>query len=255
MIARSPTTAHPAARIADDPLEPWRGAPGAVVLISDVACPWATVITVRLRAARARCGLVDRVSVIHLAHPLELVHERVLARRVIDAEIPLCAAAAPDFGWSLWQGRLDEYPASSLLAVEAVQAARRQSEVAAEELDLALRSALFVESRCITARHEVLRAAACCPALDAGQLARDLDTGVARGAVMRQSAVARAMVGACTGYVIAPDGSGGCNPGITTAWIGADLPRGVPVLTHDAPEAYDGLVAAAAASSPEPNLA
>ena len=182
------------------PPEPFGGAPGTLVVFSDIACPWSTVVVLRLREARAARGGTAAPPILHLAHPLELLHRKPLARRVIDAEIPGCAPATPHFGWSLWQGRLDEYPVSSLPAVEAVQAARRQSEAAAEELDFALRRALFVESRCITLRHEVLRAAARCPLVDVERLAGDLDTGAARPAVSRQSQAAMAGVATCSGY-------------------------------------------------------
>jgi len=228
------------------PSEPIHGAPGALVLFSDVACPWATVMVLRLRAARRDLGLEGTVPLIHLAHPLELVHERPLPRRIIDAEIPACAAVTPGFGWSLWQGRLDEFPVTSLLAVEAVQAARRQSETAAEELDLALRRALFVASRCIAVRHEVLAAAATCAAVDVDRLAGDLDDGVGRAAMSRQARFAREVAGPCTGYLVTPDGSGSCNPGVTSRWLGPDVPRGVPVVDHDDPTIFRELVAAAA---------
>ncbi|GEM_PF-859497 len=228
---------------ASDPPEPLAGRSGALVLFSDVACPWATVAVLRLRAARESLGLTTSLPIIHLAHPLELWFERPLARRVIDAEIPVCAAATPGFGWSLWQGRLDEYPVSSVLALEAVQAARRQSERAAEELDLALRTALFVRSRCISLRHEVLDVTRWCPSLDAARLAADLDAGVARSAVTRQGLAARDGAAPCTGYVVLPDGTGVCNPGVTTAWLGPSLPRGVPVLEHDDPDIYLDVVA------------
>ena len=223
------------ADVVDAPAEPLAGLPGALVVLSDVACPWATVVVLRLREARLRLG-VD-LDVVHLAHGIELWTGRPLARRVIDAEIPLCASVTPRFGWSLWQGRLDEWPTSSLLAMEAVQAARRQSERTAEALDLALRRALFVESRCITTRHEVLRAAETCDEVDVDRLAGDLDTGVARAAVIRQSAAARAGAATCSGYVVLPDGSGACAPGITTSWLGPSPPRGSPVLTLDDPVA------------------
>ncbi len=237
-----------------DPPEPADGTAGALVLFSDVACPWATVVVLRLRQARARLGRpvtarAARLPIIHLAHPLELFHRRPLSRRVIDAEIPLCAAAAPDLGWSLWQGRLDEYPISSLLAVEAVQAARRQSELAAEQLDLALRTALFVRSRCITLRHEIIDAAGTCPSIDVPLLARDLDRGTARRAVTRQAAVAQVRTSGCTGYLVLPDGSGRCNPAVETTWLGPSLPRGVPQLVRDDPSVYDRLVARAAATA------
>ncbi len=224
------------------PPEPFGGAPGTLVVFSDIACPWSTVVVLRLREARAARGGTAAPPILHLAHPLELLHRKPLARRVIDAEIPGCAAATPHFGWSLWQGRLDEYPVSSLPAVEAVQAARRQSEAAAEELDFALRRALFVESRCITLRHEVLRAAARCPLVDVERLAGDLDTGAARPAVSRQSQAAMAGAATCSGYVVAPDGSGLCNPGVRTRWLGPTLPAGVPVVVADDPVRYGDLV-------------
>jgi predicted DsbA family dithiol-disulfide isomerase len=238
--------ADPVTADAPVPPEPFAGAPGALVLFSDVACPWATVVVLRLRAARAALGCEATVPIIHLAHPLELLHRHALPRRIVDAEIPACAAATPDFGWSLWQGRLDEYPASSLLAVEAVQAARRQSESAAEELDLALRRALFVRSRCISLRHEVLDAADTCPALDLDRLTDDLDHGVARGALTRQAAAARAGAATCSGDVVTPDGAGWCNPGIVTSWLGQGPPRGVAVLVRDDPDVCLELVAHAA---------
>ncbi len=231
-----------------DPPEPLTGQPGTLVLFSDIACPWATVVVLRLRDARAALGLDGTLPILHLAHPLELLHEQPLTRRVIDAEIPICAAATPGFGWSLWQGRLDEYPTSSLLAVEAVQAARRQSEAAAEELDLALRTALFVRSRCITLRHEILAAAQRCPALDVDRLQHDLDHGVARAAVTRQGAAARAGAASCTGEVVLPDGTAHCNPGVQSDWLGPRLPRGVPVVQRDDPAVYRRLVASAAGS-------
>jgi predicted DsbA family dithiol-disulfide isomerase len=238
--------ADPVPADAPAPPEPLAGTPGALVLFGDVACPWATVVVLRLRAARAALGCDSEVAVIHLAHPMELLHRSALARRIVDAEIPTCAATTPDFGWSLWQGRLDEYPVSSLLAVEAVQAARRQSETAAEELDLALRRALFVRSRCISLRHEILDAAGTCPEVDLDRLTSDLDHGVARGAVMRQAAAARAGAATCSGEVVTPDGTRWCNPGVTTSWLGQGPPRGAPMLVREDPDVYLELVTHAA---------
>ena len=233
------------------PPEPVRGRHGALVLYSDVACPWATVMVLRLRAARAGLGLsADQLPVVHLAHPLELLYGGPLQRVIVDAEIPACAASAPGIDWSLWQGRLDEYPVSSLPACEAVQAARRQSEAVAEELDLALRTALFADSRCITLRREILRAAETCPALDGDRLRADLDRGVARAAMMRQAATARPEADYCTGYLVLPDATGHCNPGVVVDWQGPPLPRGTPTVRADDPTVIDGLVAQAAATAP-----
>lgn len=216
-----------------------------LVVYSDVLCPWATVVVLRLSEARARAGMVDELPITHRALPLELLLERPVARRVVDAEIPLCAALTPEFGWSLWQGRPDEYPVTSLLAAEAIQAAAAQSTRAAEQLDLALRRAFFAGSRCISMRHEILSAAAACPDVDVDRLAGDLDTGTFRAAVTADFRAARADGIPCSGTVVLPDGTAVCNPGTATAWIGGRMPRGTPVLVADDPSEYDRLVTSA----------
>lgn len=234
-----------------DPPEPLAGSPRALVVFSNIACPWATVVVLRLREAREDLALIRELPIVHLAHPLEVEHDHALSRRIIDAEVSACATRTPGFGWSLWQGRLDEYPVSSLLAVEAVQAARRQSETAAEELDLELRAAFFVDSRCITLRHEVLAAADRCPTVDVARLEHDLDRRVARAAVTRQSRAAREGAAICSGYVVLPDGRGWCNPGVDTSWIGPPMPGGTPRVERDDPSTYHELVRTAA-GNPDP---
>jgi predicted DsbA family dithiol-disulfide isomerase len=219
-----------------------------LVVFSDVVCPWGTVIVLRLHAARARAGADDELALVHRAFPLELQLERPIARRVVDAEIPLCASLTPDFGWSLWQGRPEEYPVTSLLALEAVRAAGEQSSRAAEELDLALRRAFFVDSRCIAMRHEVLAAARTCPSVDADRVAQALDTGSARASVTGDFATAQASDVPCSGTVVLPDGTMLCNPGTHTEWLGTGMPRGTPVLRSDDPAVYDRLIASALAA-------
>ena len=221
------------------PSEPLHGAPGALVFRSDVICPWSTLALIRLRKARTDLGLED-LPIIHLAHALELRFQKPIPRRIVDAEVVLCAAAESEFGWSPWFGPLDEFPVSTLLALEAVQAARTQSEAAAERLDLAPRQAYFVRSRCITMRHEVLAAARSCD-LDMPALEQALDEGRDRTAVLRQS-----REGNCSGVVVLPDGSEYCNPGVSTRWIGTALPQVVPRVVADDPSAVHQLVARAA---------
>ena len=220
-----------------------------LVVYSDVVCPWATVIVLRLHAARARADAEDELALVHRALPLELLLERPLARRVVDAEIPLCASLTPEFGWSLWQGRPEEYPVTSLPALEAVRAAGDQSPRAAEELDLALRRAFFAGSRCISMRHEVLAAARTRPSVDVEAIADALDGGAYRAAVTGDFAAARATGVPCSGTVVLPDGSMLCNPGTRTGWIGGEMPRGTPVLLSDDPTVYDLLIRAARTGS------
>ncbi len=213
-----------------------------LVVFSDVLCPWATVVVLRLHEARARAGADDELAIVHRALPLELLLERPVARRVVDAEIPLCASLTPEFGWSLWQGRPEEFPITSLLAAEAIQAASAQSVKAGEQLDLALRRAFFVSSRCISLRHEVLAAGRTCPDLDVDALTEALDGGRFRGSVMDDFRTARTEGIPCSGTVVLPDGTAVCNPGTRTGWIGGSMPKGTPVLIDDDPSAYDRLV-------------
>jgi predicted DsbA family dithiol-disulfide isomerase len=220
-----------------------RQAPGCLVVFSDVVCPWATVIVLRLLRARAQAGADRRLAILHRAMPLELQHERPIPRRVVDAEIPLCASLTPDFGWSVWQGRADEYPVTVLPALEAVAAAGHQSAEAGEQLDLALRRAFFTRSRCISMRHEILAVARTCDAVDVGQVADALDRGAFRGALTDDFAEARAAGVPCSGTVVLHDGTMICNPGTRVGWVGGKLPHGTPVLNGDEPEIYDKIIA------------
>jgi predicted DsbA family dithiol-disulfide isomerase len=215
---------------------------GEIVVFSDIVCPWSTVIVLRLHAARARLGAQDDLAIVHRALPLELEHERPIPRRIVDAEIPLCASLTPEFGWSLWQGRPEEYPVTVLLALEAVQAAASQSSSAGEQLDLALRRAFFADSRCISMRHEILAAARRCDAVDVALIANALDNGTFRSSVTADFSAARAGGVPCSGTVVLPDGTMVCNPGTRTAWVGGKLPRGTPILLDDQPGIYDRIV-------------
>src|SRR5438105_2068849 len=120
--------------------------PGTIVLWSDVACPWATLAVHRIREARSRLGLDNRVTIDHRAFPLELFNQRPTPKPVLEAEVGAVGQLAPDFGWQAWQADPSEWPGTVLLALEAVQAAREQSLFGAEQLDYGLRRAFFAES-------------------------------------------------------------------------------------------------------------
>jgi hypothetical protein len=217
-----------------------------LVFRSDVICPWSTVALIRPRRARAELGL-DDIPIIHLAHALELRLMAPIPRRIVDAEVVLCAAAEPGFGWSPWFGPLDQFPVSTLLALEAVQAARIQSEAAAERLDLELRQAFFVRSRCITMLNEVLSAARS-RGLDGSALEQGPRSGPRQ--ISRAPPVAGGTLQwrGCTAWVVLPDGSEHCNPGVRnrTRWIGTELPQVVPRVLSDDPSTVRELVARAA---------
>jgi predicted DsbA family dithiol-disulfide isomerase len=213
----------------------------AITVWSDIACPWATLTVWRLHARRAALGL--DVPIEHRAFPLELFNERPHRRVLLDAEIEVLAPLAPDAGWRPWWRDPSAYPVSTLLALEAVQAAKAQGPGASERLDLALRQALFRDARCIALRHEVLNAAGSA-GLDVAALASALDAGTARCAVIDDWQAAADGAAKGSPHVVA-HGLDAVNPGIEQHWEGPK-PGGRPVIDADDPGAIDDLLRRAA---------
>ena len=220
-------------------------AQGTIVVWSDIACPWATLAVHRLHVERTRLDLDEQVVLDHRAFPLELVNSRPTPRKTLAAEVPAVGALAPEFGWQVWQAPDSEWPVTTLLALEAVQAAKEQGLEASEALDLALRRALFAESRCISMRHVVLGVAQTVRAVDADALEKALDNGRARHAVMQQwhDAVDGPVNG--SPHLFLPDGTDIANPGVTLHWEGGHG-HGFPVVDRDDPSVYEQLLRTAA---------
>lgn len=212
-------------------------APGTVVVWSDIGCPWAHVAVARLHRARAALGLDDAVRFDHRPFPLELFNDRATPWRALAAEVPVLHALEPDAGWQVWKAPPWEWPVTTLPAIEAVQAAAAQSPLAAEQLDLALRRALFAESRCISLRHVLLDVAASCPAVDVPALTDALDDGRARRAVIDawRAAPDKGVQG--SPHVFAADGTAAHNPGITM-----HVADGIPIVDADDPAVCASLV-------------
>jgi predicted DsbA family dithiol-disulfide isomerase len=210
-----------------------------IVVYADIACPWAHVAVYRLHATRSRLGLEDRVRFDHRAFPLELFNERPTPRSVLDAEMPVTGGLEPDAGWRAWSAPVDEYPVSSLLALEAVQAAKEQSPHASEQLDRALRLALFKENRCISMFHVVMDVAAHTPVLDSERLRTALESGTARHLVFEQMREAKRIGVKGSPHVFLPDGSDVHNPGIEHDWICGEAGQGFPVVRRDDRSVYE----------------
>jgi predicted DsbA family dithiol-disulfide isomerase len=216
-------------------------ASGKVVVYSDIGCPWAHIAVARLHDARERLGLVDDVRFDHRAFPLEVANGRGTPWRILNAETPVTAVAEPRAGWQVWQAEPWEWPVSTLLALEAVQAAKEQSLRASETIDRALRRAFFAESRCITLRSVVLDVARECDVLDVDALESALDEGRFRKSVMQQWRAADDGEPQGSPHVFLPDGTDMLNPGIEMHWQGSHG-EGVPVIDADDPGIYDDLL-------------
>jgi predicted DsbA family dithiol-disulfide isomerase len=221
-------------------------ADGTVVVWSDIGCPWAHLAVHRLHRARRELGLGRTVRFDHRPFPLELINRRATPKPTLAAEIAVLAALEPEAGWRQWAAPDWQWPATTLPALEAVQAARLQSDTAAEQLDLGLRRAFFAESRCIALRHEILDVARGCE-LDVGALAKTIDNGAARSSVFDSwQAIERHEVDVKgSPHVFVHDGSEMHNPGLRMHWPG-DEGVGEPIIDSDDPSVYRDLVERAA---------
>lgn len=216
-------------------------APGTIVIFSDTWCAFGHLAVYRLHRARHRLGLVDQVTFDHRAFPMELLNGNPGSRPGSDSEVPSVGACDPDAGWQLWQDKDWLYPSSSLPALEAVQAAKEQGPRASEDLDLALRRAFWVESRCITNRTVIIDAAASTATVDPVALAEAMEAGRGRAAVVEQTRVSVSDAVQCSPHVFLPDGTDYPNPGLEVDWVG-DWGAGFPVIKSDNPAIYDEIV-------------
>ena len=221
-------------------------APGQIVVFTDVMCGWATVALHHLYRARADAGLDDRVTVDHRLFLLEDVNEMALNVKVIEGEKPVVGQLVEELEFKPWQRDPSEYPVTSLLANEAVQAAKEQSARAAERLDMALRLAFWRDSRCISMRHEILEVADACPEVDADALAGALDEGRARSAMMQTYQAHRDGIQGSPHFFFA-DGYDVHNPGVEMHQVGTTGAGFLVVDSHDR-SVYRGLVDRAAAT-------
>ena len=220
--------------------------PNTIVIWSDIGCPWAGLTVHRLHTTRARLGLDDVVALDHRAFPLELHNERPTPWRALTAEIPVVGDLAPEMGWTGWQRHPWEWPVSTLLALEAVQAAKEQGLHASDRLDAALRRAFYVDSRCVSLRHVVLDVAVTAD-VEVGPLKEALDSGRARPHVMEQFAASTQDAVRGSPHLFLPDGSDVHNPGVEQHW---DDALGAPVVDSDDPSVFDDILRRATTGQP-----
>jgi predicted DsbA family dithiol-disulfide isomerase len=203
---------------------------------SDIHCPWAYVCVLRLVRARDALGL--DVTLRHLYWPLELVNGRGAPRSILDAETPVLAQVEPD-DFAAWRG--PEWPSTFLPAFELVKAAEEQGPRPAEDLDLALRRAFFLEHRNLSLRTVLFEVAAKVASLDQAALRDAYDSGRTRPVVLREydEVTRRGIQGSPEVYL--PSGERVHNPGFTKQWT-----HGIPHILSEDRGAYEPLLRAAA---------
>lgn len=215
--------------------------PGVVTVYGDLACPFASLAIAGLRAARDRLGLDLKLDI--RAFPLELVNGRPHRFGVLEVEKPVLVGIAPHLGWQRWRADPTTWPASTLLPLEAVQAAKRPEVgglAASEELDSALRRALFVDSRCIAVLQVILEVAEECAGVDRTALLAAIRAGAGRAEVF--SHLDQQERGAVHGspHVFVASGRDWLNPGIDLDHAGD-----YPVIKRHDSGVYEEIVRAA----------
>jgi predicted DsbA family dithiol-disulfide isomerase len=155
-----------------------------LTMYADLACPYAYVSAYRLRQVRAEDQ--NPITIVHKSLALEYVNREPTPKPVLEQELPLLVREAPGIPYQPWQRLESEWPVTMWPAFEAVKCAERQSLEMADELDWALRMALFAQSRCISMRH-VLFEIAEDVGLEMARFADDFDRGVAKYQVLQEA--------------------------------------------------------------------
>lgn len=214
-----------------------------VTVWSDIGCPWATLALHTLHAAAERRGC--ELIIDHRAFPLELFNSQPTPKFILDAEIVAIAAQQPHLGWRLWSGPEWTYPVTTLLALEAVQAAKAPAVGglrASDELDAALRHAFYAEGRCISIPSIVLDIATSCPHVDADALAGAIARGAGRAEVYAQWEIARGPQVQGSPHLFAVGGYAVHNPGANYRWTADPREGGFPHLRGYDPSWADALL-------------
>ncbi|HEX5402922.1 MAG TPA: dithiol-disulfide isomerase [Pseudonocardiaceae bacterium] len=202
--------------------------PLVVTVWSDIGCPWASLALHVLRdRARERAM---RLLIDHRAFPLELFNAEPTPKRTLDADVAVLSEYRPELGWAGWQRPDWQYPVTTLLAMEAVQAAKDPTIgglLGSDELDEALRQAFFAESRCISLHSEILDVAAGCPHVHNEALADALAEGTHRAALHHQWRVASRPDIQGSPHLFTATGYAEHNPGVRFHRAGDE-----PVIDH-----------------------
>ncbi len=155
-----------------------------IKLYSDVHCPYAYLTTYRLRKLRGEYR--GRIVIEYKSLALEYINKRPTPKQILDNEAPILMLEEPDIPYQPWHASLTEWPVTMWPAFEAIKCAERQGAELAAELDWAIRTAFFAESRCISMRH-VLFELAERVGLDIRRFANDFDHGVTKHLVLQDA--------------------------------------------------------------------
>lgn len=158
--------------------------PVRIAMYSDVHCPYAYLSAYRLR--KLRDEYQGRIIIEHKSLALEYRNNQVTPKGVLDNETPVLMLDEADIPYQPWHQPLTAWPVTMWPAFEAIKCAERQSPELANDLDWAIRTAFFAESRCISMRY-VLFDLAEKTGVDMQRFAHDFDHGVTKHLVLQEA--------------------------------------------------------------------
>ncbi len=226
-------------RGAADPAAPSAAAPSgtnAVVVHSDLRCPWAHVAVHRLLSTVDREGMGSELLVDHRWFPLE-DDSMPTDPAAVDRKLEPVRALEPGLDWHRWADGGAEFPRDSRLPAAWVQAAKQVGPAASVALDRALRVALFAEGRDISDPEVIEAVASSVEDADVDAIRAEVESGRPDAELDRQAELAGSDAVPVSPTIVLGDGTTWANPGIESR-----TEDGTPVVESDDPGVYAEIV-------------
>lgn len=208
----------------------------AVVVYSDLRCPWAFVGVRRLLAAVERRGVASELHVDHRWFPLD-DEAMPTDAEAVDRKLRAIRDLEPDADWHDWVGSDRTFPGSSELAEAWVQAAKSASPAASTALDLAVRTGLFERGLDIGDEAVLADLAAGIDDLDVEAVRSEVASGRPAAELERHAELAESDLVPASPTIVLADGTTWTNPGIEF-----HTDDGAPVVDADDPAVTDEIV-------------
>jgi predicted DsbA family dithiol-disulfide isomerase len=208
----------------------------AVVVYSDLRCPWAHVAVHRLLTEVELRGVASELHVDHRWFPLDR-DAMPSDLDALDRKVQPIRELAPEAGWRAWAGSSARFPDSSELAAAWVQGAKRASPAASVALDRSLRTALFADGRDLADEAVLADIAAGVDGLDVETVRSEVASGRPAAELERHAELAQSDLVPASPTIVLADGTTWTNPGIEF-----HTEDGVPSVDRDDPDVYGEIV-------------
>jgi len=185
----------------------------AIVVHSDLRCPWAHLAVHRLLAAAERRGIAGELVIDHRWFPLgdDALPADAAA---LDHEIAPIAERESAAGWTTWADRDVTFPRSARTAAAWVQGAKAVGPQASTALDRALRRALFAQGRPIDDEAVIEEVAASVEGVDVDAVRAEVASGRPEAELDRQAEVAASDAVPASPTIALAGGEVWVNPGV-----------------------------------------